>query len=70
MDQLPVDFFATSGAYTPHVHRDQYPAIDPTSSALSQAGKVIIITGASAGIGARGRHAPTPPISYFLNQPH
>jgi NAD(P)-dependent dehydrogenase (short-subunit alcohol dehydrogenase family) len=36
------------------VFRDQYLAIDPTSEALSQAGKVIIITGGSSGIGARG----------------
>ena len=54
MDNLPTDFFATSGAYTPHIYRDQYPSIDPTSPALSQAGKVVIITGASDGIGARG----------------
>ena len=54
MESLPVDFFVTTGAYTPNVYRDQYPSIDPTSSALSQAGKVVIITGASDGIGARG----------------
>lgn len=54
MDNLPTDYFTRTAAYTPHVYRDQYPAIDPTSSALSQAGKVVIITGASAGIGARG----------------
>ena len=54
MENLPTDFFVTSSAYTPTVYRDQYPSIDPTSPALSQAGKVIIITGASDGIGARG----------------
>lgn len=54
MENLPQDYWATSGAYTPHVHRDQYPAIDPTSPALSQSGKVVIISGASAGIGGRG----------------
>lgn len=54
MENLPVDYFVTTAAYTPHVYRDQYPAIDPTSAALSQAGKVVIITGGSAGIGARG----------------
>jgi NAD(P)-dependent dehydrogenase (short-subunit alcohol dehydrogenase family) len=54
MDQLPVDFFVTTHAYTPHVFRDEYPAINPSSAALSQSGKVIIITGASAGIGANG----------------
>lgn len=54
MENLPVDYFVTTAAYTPHVFRDQYAAIDPTSDALSQAGKVVIITGASSGIGARG----------------
>lgn len=54
MDSLPPDYFTTSSAYTPHVFRDQYPEIDPTSSILSQAGKVIIITGANSGIGAQG----------------
>ncbi|KIX05171.1 uncharacterized protein Z518_06043 [Rhinocladiella mackenziei CBS 650.93] len=54
MENLPEDFWATSGAYTPHIYRDQYPSIDPTTASLSQAGKVIIITGASSGIGARG----------------
>lgn len=54
MENLPTDFFVTSAAYTPTVYRDQYPSIDPTNPALSQAGKVVIITGASDGIGARG----------------
>lgn len=54
MENLPTDFFVTSSAYTPTVYRDQYPSIDPRSAALSQAGKVVIITGASDGIGARG----------------
>lgn len=50
-DKLDPDFFARIGAYTPHIHRDIYPSIDPTSPALSQKGKVIIITGAAGGIG-------------------
>ena len=54
MDDLPIDHFTITGAYTPHVYRDQYPSIDPTSPALSQQGKVVIITGASRGIGALG----------------
>lgn len=54
MENLPVDYFTTTSAYTPHVFRDQYPSIDPSKPALSQSGKVIIITGASAGIGALG----------------
>ena len=51
---LSPDHFTKEHAYTKNIHRDEYPAIDPTSSALSQAGKVVIITGASSGIGANG----------------
>jgi len=54
MENLPTDFFVTSAAYTPTVYRDQYPSIDPENPANAQDGKVIVITGASAGIGARG----------------
>jgi NADP-dependent 3-hydroxy acid dehydrogenase YdfG len=54
MDNLPSDFLVTRSAYTAVVYRDQYPAIDPEVSALSQAGKVIIITGAINRIGVEG----------------
>ena len=54
MENLPVDYFTTTSAYTPHVFRDQYPSIDPSQPALSQTGKVVVITGATAGIGALG----------------
>ncbi|KAL9625498.1 MAG: hypothetical protein Q9160_000208 [Pyrenula sp. 1 TL-2023] len=54
MENLPTDHFVTSLQFTPKAYTDVYPAIDPTSPALSQAGKVIIITGASRGIGSRG----------------
>lgn len=53
MDQLPADFFVTSMQFTEHVSRDQYPSIDPTRPELSMAGKVVIITGASQGLGAQ-----------------
>jgi hypothetical protein len=33
------------------VHTEVYPSIDPTTPALSQEGKVVIISGASRGIG-------------------
>ena len=52
LDQLSPDHFTSIHAYTSHVYRDQYDAIDPTSPALSQKGKTIIITSASSGIGA------------------
>lgn len=54
LDQLSPDHFTNIHAYTPHVYRDQYDAIDPTSAGLSQKGKTVIITGASSGIGATG----------------
>ena len=44
-------YFTTVNAFTKKVYRDVHPAVDPKSSALSQAGKVIVITGASRGIG-------------------
>ena len=54
LNTLPPDHWAKTGAYTPNIYRDQYSSIDPSSPALSQQGKVILITGASKGIGARG----------------
>ncbi|KAI4868525.1 putative NADP(+)-dependent dehydrogenase [Hypoxylon rubiginosum] len=38
-------------SYTKVTHNATYPAINPTSPALSTAGKVVVITGASGGIG-------------------
>lgn len=46
--------FARSNAYTKTIYRDVYPAVDPSSPALSQRGKVVIVTGAGSGIGAQG----------------
>ncbi|KAF9691167.1 hypothetical protein EKO04_010906 [Ascochyta lentis] len=54
MEHLPADHFVTSMQFTARVHRDVYPAIDPKQPALSQKGKVVIITGASQGLGALG----------------
>lgn len=51
MENLPVDYFLTSQAFTKAAHRDVHPTIDPASSSNSQAGKVIVITGASKGLG-------------------
>jgi hypothetical protein len=55
MENLPKDYFVTSTQFTPHVYQDVYPGIDPTRPELSLAGKVVIITGASKGIGATVR---------------
>ncbi|KAI0490030.1 hypothetical protein F4859DRAFT_176719 [Xylaria cf. heliscus] len=51
--KLPTNFFLTLFQYTKTLHSDQYPAIDPTREDLSLAGKVIIVTGASRGLGAK-----------------
>lgn len=50
LNSLPTDYWIKQEAFTKTLHRDEYDAIDPTSPALSQAGKVIV-TGASQGIG-------------------
>ncbi|CAJ2501321.1 Uu.00g041740.m01.CDS01 [Anthostomella pinea] len=50
---LPKDFMVTSIQYTKHVHSDQYPSIDPSRQELNLAGKVVVITGASRGLGAK-----------------
>ncbi|KAL9110345.1 MAG: hypothetical protein Q9227_005076 [Pyrenula ochraceoflavens] len=53
MENLPPDYFVTSMQFTPKAYTDVYPAIDPTQPALSQEGKIIIITGASRGLGSK-----------------
>ncbi|KAL7941820.1 hypothetical protein V8C42DRAFT_355247 [Trichoderma barbatum] len=54
LNGLPEDFLLYAQAFTKELHRDVYPSIDPTNPALSQADKVVIITGASKGLGRRG----------------
>ncbi|KAL3446375.1 hypothetical protein BJX65DRAFT_309074 [Aspergillus insuetus] len=45
------DLFVKGAAFTKKNHRDVYTAIDPTRPELSQAGKVVVITGATRGLG-------------------
>jgi hypothetical protein len=45
------DLFVKGAAFTKKNHRDLYAAIDPTRPELSQAGKVVVITGATRGLG-------------------
>lgn len=53
MTQVPdPNAFTTPFSITESIHRDPYWAIDPKNPANNQAGKIIIITGASAGLGA------------------
>ena len=49
---LDVNMFTSPFQLTKTMHRDVYPAIEPTNPALSAKGKVIIITGAGGGLGA------------------
>ncbi|KAJ6116526.1 hypothetical protein N7512_006251 [Penicillium capsulatum] len=41
-------------AFTANVYRDLYPAIDPARPELRQEGKIVVITGASRGLGQLG----------------
>ncbi|KAF2964965.1 hypothetical protein GQX73_g8622 [Xylaria multiplex] len=45
------DVYTKARVITKSYYRDVYPAVDPTRSDLSQAGKVTIVTGAGRGIG-------------------
>ncbi|PTB69258.1 hypothetical protein BBK36DRAFT_1137705 [Trichoderma citrinoviride] len=51
---LPDDYVIKSQAFTKELYQDVYPAIDPSNAALSQDGKIVIVTGASKGIGRKG----------------
>ncbi|KAI9373560.1 hypothetical protein BJX61DRAFT_502200 [Aspergillus egyptiacus] len=45
------NLYVKAMAFTKHAYRDIYPAVQPTNPELSQAGKVIVITGATRGLG-------------------
>lgn len=49
---VDVNMFTTPFQLTKSMHRDLYPAVDPSNPALSAKGKVVIITGAGGGLGA------------------
>lgn len=49
--ELDVDTELKAYSFTRRAHRDVHPVIDSRRPELSQAGKVVIITGASRGIG-------------------
>lgn len=71
MAEYPDDYWVKAAQYTKNVYRDVYPAVDPSRPELSMAGKVIIVTGASRGIGARVSPGPGPPYRHpQTNQTH
>ncbi|KAB8292075.1 hypothetical protein EYC80_007821 [Monilinia laxa] len=51
-DKSDPNFYTIPYAITKNIHRDPYWAIDSKNPANNQSGKIIIITGASSGIGA------------------
>ncbi|KAH8657005.1 putative oxidoreductase ucpA [Tricladium varicosporioides] len=53
-DQIDPDIYVKNFQFTKTTYRDVYPAIDPTLPTNSQEGKVVVITGASKGIGRMG----------------
>jgi hypothetical protein len=53
MEELPEDYYVTQFAFTKALYRDIYPAINPDSENISQKGNVVVITGASQGIGQK-----------------
>ena len=70
MENLPSDHFITERQFVRTVYRDVYPAIDPTAPSNSQKGKVIVITGASQGIGRKvfAEAAAADFITQLINQ--
>lgn len=49
---LDINAFTKPFQLTKGMHRELYPAVDPSNSALKASGKVVIITGAGGGVGA------------------
>ena len=49
---VDVNMFTSPFQLTKSMHRDIYPAIEPSNPELSAKGKVLVITGAGGGLGA------------------
>ncbi|KAF2424523.1 NAD(P)-binding protein [Tothia fuscella] len=48
------DTFTVNNSFTKSIYRDVYPAVDPRNAELSKAGKIVLVTGASRGLGRHG----------------
>ncbi len=48
---LDVNMFTSPFQLTKSMHRDLYPAVEPSNPAISAKGKVVIVTGAGGGLG-------------------
>ncbi|TVY18084.1 Short chain dehydrogenase [Lachnellula arida] len=73
MENIAAEYFVKTGQFTKTTYRDVYPSVEPTAASNSQAGKVIVITGASKGIGrvetnARGTFLFTQGLLKLLGQ--
>jgi NADPH:quinone reductase-like Zn-dependent oxidoreductase len=51
MSDAEINSLTLSTQFTPTMHRAVYPAISPSNPSNSAAGKSILVTGASRGIG-------------------
>jgi hypothetical protein len=56
LDQTHLDYWTQALQFTKTVHRDVYPAIEPTDGKMRQIanGKVVVVTGAGTGFGQVG----------------
>ncbi len=50
---LPADWIVTSGQFTKTAHTTVYPAVDPTKAENSLDSKIVVVSGASRGLGAK-----------------
>ena len=51
MSDPPADSATSNFPWMSQSHTDVYPTVDPSSTSLSLAGKVVIVTGVGEGVG-------------------
>lgn len=67
MAEEDLDLGTKMHAFTTKNYRDVYPGIDPARPEHAQTGKVIVITGASRGLGRLVRRLPLSCSSHLTN---